>query len=231
MIQELELLSLSEVRLALEGVRSLEFFWVQRHLPLPYYTLGAASYLDAIEDSENYHRIAEVINPVLIHKFNWLYESVRRSIQEFLGEPVQYSERFARPGFHVLKAHAWFTLPFATIHADEHFKLLDWSGFKNPDFSRPFSFTLPLKLPFYGGGLDLWGIEFNEIRGYSRDERRTVLEQLPAEYLPYRAGCLVIVPGLPMHRMASFSNIQPDDERITLQGHGLWTGKEWVLYW
>ena len=37
----------------------------------PFWTLGAVSYLDAVEDYARYHKLKTVMNPVLKKKFGW----------------------------------------------------------------------------------------------------------------------------------------------------------------
>jgi hypothetical protein len=220
-----------EVNEAVAAIHSLEPYWIQRHAPLPYYTLGTASYMDAHGSSNNYSQLVKASNPILEGTFGWLYAKLIVHLQDVLGTPVAYDTDYALPGFHILKAHPWFTFPFATIHADAHFALLDWNKLPAPDFKNPISFTVALRVPSEGAGLDLWDIDYCQIRHSSPEDKRALFERSPFNKIPYVEGKLVVVKGLPMHRMSPFGNTQPCDERITLQGHGLWTGDHWLLYW
>ncbi len=42
---------------------------------------------------------------------------------------------------------------------------------------------------------------------------------------------LVIHSGLRYHQIAPMTGVLPGENRLTLQGHGLWFGNEWWVYW
>jgi hypothetical protein len=108
---------------------------------------------------------------------------------------------------------------------------LDWTGYATPDFGDPLSFTLAIALPKGGGGLQVWNIEHREIVGKSLDEMRAVFKSRESRYEPYKAGEMVIHSGHTVHQIAPMTGMALDDERITLQGHGILASGIWHLYW
>lgn len=51
------------------------------------------------------------------------------------------------------------------------------------------------------------------------------------EYVPYESGEMVIHSGHTLHQVAPSPRVDPDDERLTLQGHGVWRDRRRLLYW
>ena len=50
-------------------------------------------------------------------------------------------------------------------------------------------------------------------------------------YFPYSLGKIVVHKGLMLHQIAPAKDMTIDDERITLQGHGVIADDELRLYW
>jgi hypothetical protein len=48
---------------------------------------------------------------------------------------------------------------------------------------------------------------------------------------PYTPGVLMLHSGHTLHQIAAVDQVYPDDERITLQGHGLYCDGAWTIYW
>ena len=48
---------------------------------------------------------------------------------------------------------------------------------------------------------------------------------------PYTPGVLMLHSGHTLHQIAAVDQAYPDDERITLQGHGLYCDGAWTIYW
>jgi hypothetical protein len=179
------------------------------------FTLGAASYIDAVRDKAGYRQLAEEINPVLEAEFGWLYERLAGSLEAELGAPVRMRDGAARPGFHIFLRHEAFRFSLGAVHRDLQFKHLDWSDFGTVDFEHPISFTLSIALPKSGAGLNRW---------------LSSTADAPT-YHPYTAGSMVVHSGFDVHQIAPASELVEGDRRITLQGHGVLADGAWCLYW
>ena len=76
----------------------------------PFWTLGAVSYLDHVKSSDQYDKHRDYLNPVLLKKFNWIYEIICERLQGELGEPVVIDGFLAYPGFHIFAAKSGTTI-------------------------------------------------------------------------------------------------------------------------
>lgn len=214
----------ADVRAALFSFRNL---WHNRTWGAhPFYTLGAASYLDA--DKGEYLEEAKKLNPLLLKTFPTLYKRLCAIVAEETGEPALIEESFAVPGFHIFLYDKLFERPVAKVHFDLQFQKLNWP-YKEVDRSRPLSFTGAIKLPRSGGGLTLWEIRYDPER--SPDETERLKESASSRYIPYKEGKLLLLNQLLLHQIAPTKEILPGDERITFQGHGLFCDGAWRLYW
>ena len=106
----------------------------------------------------------------------------------------------------------------------------------NVDLEHTLSFTLPLNLPKQGGGLKFWhGLSVESMRDYIRKDRfgdvATAAHTTSSDTLRYTVGRLVLHNGHTLHQMAGVSKFSVTDERITLQGHGVFADGGWRLYW
>jgi hypothetical protein len=202
--------------------------WTSRHPLAPFYTLGAASYLDG-EDPPTYRAIAEATNPVLAERFSGLLGRVAAVLEARLGAPVRATGRHALPGFHIFGSHPAFERGVASIHLDRQHLFLDWD---EPAASlETLTFTLPIALPASGAGLDAWDVGPEEWLPADPPTRLAKLKALPRRYHPYAAGTLVLHSGNFVHRIAPSQALGPGDERITYHGHGVRQGGTWHLYW
>ncbi|MFT3772471.1 MAG: hypothetical protein QM820_44320 [Minicystis sp.] len=217
-----------DVRAAVHEMRAA---WRQRHPALPFYTLGAASYMDAAEDKPAYYEGARRDNPTLRARFGALYQRIAQAIAGHLGGEVVLRDDFALPGFHIFLSDPAFAQPLASIHRDLQYRLLDWRPEEEADFEHPISFTLPLRLPARGGGMFLWDLYHHEIEGLSQTEMARLIRSRPRRFFPYEVGKMVLASGHRVHQIAPYKEPSPDDERITLQGHGIRTRAGWNLYW
>jgi hypothetical protein len=118
------------------------------------------------------------------------------------------------------------------MHYDLQYANVDWSLFPGVDLSRQLSYTLALRLPAAGSGLYVWNVSDYLLRSMSPAERKQHLQanQEP-QYLPYEPGMMVIHNGHYLHQIARIRQMQAGDYRITLQGHAVWSGNGWILYW
>lgn len=231
MIDQVNLLTEYEcldISTKIEGLRES---WTQRHEHLPFYTLGRASYLDAVQDKENYYREAQIYNPILRENFNKLYERLSHSLSTTLEASVTYYDQAALPGFHIFLAHKAFELPMGSIHMDLQYRSLDWPLPEPLDSYPLISFTLAVSLPRSGGGLNLWDIYHQEVDKLSQVEFSNLIRESECKFCDYQVGTMIIHSGHQVHQIAPAKNIISSDTRITLQGHALFFDNAWQLYW
>lgn len=230
-LADLEVLSAEECAAVREVVHRLREHWVQRHPALPFYTLGAASYMDAAEDKAGYYRKARQYNPVLRESLEWLYARVAGVLSQRLGAEVTYRESAALPGFHIFLGHPGFTQAMASVHRDLQYRLLDWAPEEEPDFTLPLSFTLAMTLPAHGGGMHLWDVFHEEIDSLPQPQVTQLIRSRPMHFHAYTPGKVLLASGHRVHRIAHREPMRPGDERLTLQGHGVRCRGVWHLYW
>src|ERR1043166_937208 len=155
-ITTLNVLSSDECGAARSTILDLRGSWLRRNPYFPFFTLGAASYIDATADRQEYYSKAREFNPLLSRNFGWLYDKLVRALQAHFGAPVIFAPSQALPGYHIYLAHPIFEKPIGSIHCDTQYRLLDWTGVERADYDHPMSFTLSIALPQCGGGLNLW---------------------------------------------------------------------------
>lgn len=230
---DLDVLSQSECERARTEVLQSRSWWIPRDPPLPFYTLGAASYLDAAgRGAHHYMMIAGSNNPVLSSTFLWLQERACEALSRMLDEPVSLHPRLALPGFHIFLAHEAFAREnAASAHWDLQFGQIEWLTEEEPDFTTPLSFTLPVSLPASGGGLNLWDLSHEEGGSLSPQQREARKQQLPLRFHAYSLGRMVVHSGLCLHQIAPMAVAAAGQERITYQGHALRCAGKWQLYW
>jgi len=213
-------------------IHQLRQVWIVRDPELPFFTLGAAAYLDAAFGSESYARFWSLYNPLLLQAFAPLYQKVCACLERHLGRTVEWHPGAAVPGFHIFQAHPAFCGSGGKVHLDLQYENLCWDGLEKPDWDSVFSFTLPLALPAAGSGLRWWpDITAPQWRSLSPAERERLTVPGTGDFLPYQAGRIVMHSGHVVHQIAPARDFHPEDERITLQGHGLRSGNRFLCYW
>jgi len=232
-LEEVGLLTEDEAGRAWETVHELRPHWTRRHEQVPFFTLGAASYLDATNARfAAYQDRALESNIILRQRFGWLLDRLAAAVSELVGKPAVYSDRLALPGFHVFLADPAFAADTASIHYDLQYQGIDWKEIGPVDTSDQRSLTLPIRLPAAGAGLRMWDIDAREMAVVSPEEQRArkAANRLP-RYVPYRVGRLVVHSGHHLHQIAGMRDQRPDDERVTLQAHAVAGPDHWVIYW
>lgn len=252
-LNKLNILSREECNFVASTVEQMSHLYLQRIPNKPFYTLGAASYLDAAENLSEYYRISEKINPILQENFDWLYKRLVNILETYLAAPVTYNSKFALPGFHIFMSDPLFEEDVATLHLDTQYLLLDWDNIKSIDYRHPISFTLPISLPKYGAGILVWDTEYDEISNLPfamndrfKEEKKYITHISKPEitqqmkkcisgcqkfFYSHELGKITLQNNHMFHKIAPAHNLQPDDKRITLQGHGLFCNGTWHLYW
>jgi hypothetical protein len=219
--------------------------WIRRVLneQPPFYTLGKASYFDlgfAAAPIEDYLAAADVVRSSTGVAVNAIFEDVRDALCDVLGAPVHYPPELPSPGFHIYIGRA---IPqddcavrrqdCGSCHFDLQHGYVPWSRwYADVDTTKSVSFTLPINLPAAGGGLKIWkSLTLGEIGPLKDFDFGGRAHTTSSEFLRYTVGHLVLHDGHVLHQGAGVSPISVTDERITLQGHGVWADGAWRLYW
>jgi hypothetical protein len=130
---------------------------------LPFFTLGAASYLE----NRWYHESAAYINPLMETQFGWIYPRLLAGLEKGVGAKVRYhsdalSSAPALPGFHIFLSNLVWQLPVARVHYDGQYASIKTFP-KDADFHNPLSFTVSIQLPTAGqAGLLVYADKFEK---------------------------------------------------------------------
>ena len=119
----------------------------------------------------------------------------------------------------------------SAIHCDTAHCVVDWGSREGMDLEHPISITVSIVLPRAGAGLNYWDFGLERTQGMPQEDMRQLLLDSEKRYHPYRLGGMTIHSGLRYHQMAAMHDMLPDDERITLQGHGVLANGVWQLFW
>lgn len=232
MLERVPMLTPTQCELVLERLQAHRSRWTQRYPGLPFYTLGAASYLDAEAGNATYYEQASALNPLLKREFGWLYERLLFALGRHLKDRVRFESRAALPGFHIFLAHRAFRKPLGKIHFDLQFANIDWPAPEQMDHLHPVSYTLAIRLPVSGGGLCTWTITKAEYDEMEPDERARIGRERSSTYIPYAEGEMICHSGMILHRIApAGEEMRTEDMRVTLQGHALLGRDGYRLYW
>jgi len=195
---------MEEVRGNVIGLNSL---WNNRILDKPFHTLGASAYLDIVGgDQEPYFTGVRACNGALAYCFGPLYREISEALTDLLKVKASFDSALALPGFHIFFAHEAFVREGGLWHMDMgHIQL----GLPDID---PISFTVSVCLPKDGAGMD-----------YKVGDEE--------HHLAYKVGGMVVHDGCMMHRIAPLKSYLDNDERITMQGHGVKIDGEYILFW
>jgi hypothetical protein len=227
-LSELPLLNKSQCEDVRADVYRFKQHWSSRGGS--FYTLGVNCYMDLVSASNpdlSYYVPARRLNRILWEGFGWLLEEVRGLLESQLSAPVIISRDFAMPGFHLFLGTAIPTEPSASVHFDLQYEALNIEA---PGPESFLSFTLPVRLPAAASGLTMWNLNWTEVQGCTTSicELKKTREEI---FYRYQPGRLVLHSGHYLHQIAASARVATDDERITLQGHGILSSGTWLLYW
>lgn len=228
-IERIPLLSGSECEEIRNKVHELRPLWIRRNPVVPFYTLGAASYLDG-HFLMQYLDLAKQFNNTLKEEFGWVYGRLFEALENILEGPISHAKDFAVPGFHVLLSHPGFGTNFADFHFDLQYDYL-YRNHTGADLTKPFSFTVAIALPTTGAGMTLCDLRLFEVKDLPNAERMKISESRKQSIVPYKVGTMVVHSGHHLHRLSPMSEMQSADERITLQGHAVCCDGNWQIYW
>jgi hypothetical protein len=232
-LAEGEIVSAEEAARVCEAVHSERAQWTRRSPSYPFFTLGAACYLDGPSIGyAAYQREAHRLNPILRSRFGWLYDRLQEYVSTIVGSPASYDDRVALPGFHVFLTEPGAPRHAGSVHYDLQYEQIDWNNWGKPDPDRQLSMTIAFALPSAGGGLLVWNLNRLELGRMGADERRAhAAANRFAQFHPYSVGRLVIHSGHQLHQIAAATDPRPSDERITMQAHAIPVDGRWLIYW
>ena len=216
-----------------DRLEALRPYWLSRGVGCS--TFGLATYLDVLaseDPQETYFGRITGHNHRLREHFGDLLDRVADVLAGLLKMPTRYDERVALPGFHVFEGEGIAIAPRQSQHFDLQYRALRWP-FPIAPVEQAVSFTLPLALPRRGGALDVWDItEADMLRLEHLGQTAETIDRVkPARRHEYQVGRMTVQLTPILHRIAAVPERYPEDQRITLQGHGIRDADGWVLYW
>jgi hypothetical protein len=205
-------------------VIALRPHWTQRSPG--FFTLGAASYMDAGGSAEKYLAGANRVNAILLRSFSGLYRDLTDFLEALLDEPVRLDGGRAAPGFHVFEYNG------ATRARDDeapraHFDLQWRNAYPDRTPTGTLSFTLLIEAPSGGASMAVWNLRYQD----AFEEGREHAKRYEPQHVDYAPGRLVMHDGLVLHAIGAAGINNPSGRRITLQGHGIRFERNWLLYW
>jgi hypothetical protein len=226
-VSQHDFLSAAQCQVIRDRVMALEPHWIRRGYN--FFTLGAASYLDAPNQHAEFLHRATAGNTVLKSGFDDLYQLLSGFLSSLLGGPVFFDETYSLPGFHVFLQDG-HERSREDVTRGAHFDLQwmaavpEWRG------TRTLSFTLPIELPSGGGSMEIWPFRYEDAVERNIAGGAYAAEH-PSQRVPYAVGRMVINDGKMLHAIGRGTLSNPVGRRITLQGHGIETPDGWMLYW
>jgi hypothetical protein len=226
---EVDVLSVEECDQVTNAVLDLRERWISRSRNDLFFTLGVNTYMDlahATDPDAAYFDPARGANLMLQQRFAGLHGKLARVLERELGLPMRYADDLAMPGFHIWVGPGIPRGLGTSVHFDLQYQRL----LTRPRYAKAsgtVSFTLPVKLPAAGSSLRVWpGCTYPD-----DVSRLAAVRQTDPEVVLYRLGGALVHSGHVLHQIGPTSSVQPDDLRITLQGHGLVVDGVLVLYW
>jgi len=202
-----------------EKIISLRDEWTDRG---HFWTLGTSAYIGGTHDGvmdilRKNEMLLENFKDVLLKAFQIIGVAAKSNVHPLIGAGL--------PGFHIVSNRA--NGKSGMFHVDIPYQNVKWPG----PFVRPFTFTTLLAAPQVGAGLWYWddmGIEEGaEIIEATRNDTGTA--ETPEEgraLLEYEIGKTYIHSGRFPHAIADMGEMEEDEYRITLQGHGAFLPEE-----
>ena len=231
MIETAEFLTPDECRQIATSVDHMRAFWEKTS---PYgrsYVLGAASYIHAIGGAgAAYHDRARRLGPIMREQLAWMYERLTASLAKALRAPVALADGLAPPGFHLFIWEPAISQLRCSVHCDLQFEAHDFTRYGPPDLAQPLSFTVAIRIPAAGAGMNIWDVRQGDPRAARGANGVRELESLPPRHVAYRLGELTMHSGLRFHQIGQMV-MTPGESRVTLQGHAIRCGDTWQAYW
>jgi hypothetical protein len=230
MIERIPMLSIAECDAIAERVLGLDSFFSRRHDDLPSFTLGGAAYLDITAGGFPRYLITKSRgNKVLRRHFGELLERVASVLSSALGKDAFLTSRFALPGFHIFRHHPGIGRLAPVLHFDLQDYDLEIAGERRAMARR--SFTVAVRMPKAGAGIEIWDLWHHEVADLPFDEARRLGAERRMDRHAYVLGELFLHTGDQLHQIDDSYPIEPGDDRITLQGHAIETDRGFEVYW
>ena len=126
-IDLLPLLDADEVATVHAEVHAARPRWTRRDPVHPFFTLGAASYLDARKGQfAHYQELARAATPSCGRPSAGFTNACARPCRTVVGSGGALRRAPRPPGFHVHLRDPELVIPPASIHFDQQFELVDW---------------------------------------------------------------------------------------------------------
>jgi hypothetical protein len=187
-----------------DKVFRLQQYWVPRSDEFPFYTLGRNAYLDG--KTPEYKQESKVLNSILRQEFGDTYDIIIDHLSNQFKEPIELNANLAYPSFHIFISSPFLLTHAGLWHQDYPHRTL---GLGNID---PYAFTVAIKLPSGGAGMDY-------------------IEEGQQKHLPYAEKEIIGHDGSMLHRIAGLKEYIPDEYRITMQGHLIRIDGVLTMFW
>jgi hypothetical protein len=187
-----------------DKVFRLQQYWVSRSDEFSFYTLGRCSYLDG--KTPAYHEEIKTLNPILLKEFGDTYDIIIDHLSNQFKEPIELSDNLAHPSFHIFMSSPFLLTHAGLWHQDKPHELFN---LKSID---PYAFTVAIKLPSGGAGMDY-------------------IEEGRQKHLPYVEKEIIGHDGSMLHRIAGLKEYIPNEYRITMQGHLIRINGVLTMFW
>ena len=234
MVIDLPVLNLGECESLVDRLESLRPSWIQRSNGFA--TFGVAAYLDvmnSVQPDVAYYERRLIWNELISREFGKLLNKVSEALTRHFAVETCFEPAVALPGFHIFENEGICISDWPSQHFDLQHRCLRWP-FKVAE-EGILSFTLPLKVPSDGAGLDVWNVIEDDFKRYERMGRVINMEILgktkPHYRHRYTPGVMAVQLRPIMHRISPNRTRLPTDQRITLQGHAVRHADKLVLYW
>jgi hypothetical protein len=200
--------------------------WTPRSERGTFFTLGAASYLDAPRQRDLYLQATRAMNTLLDSSFGWLHQRVKEFFEGLLDEPVFFDHRYALPGFHIFVLNGGDRSQ-DNVAARAHFDLQYMHAIPEQAPQGTLSFTLPIEEPSGGASMEIWHARYEDaVRlGFSALEYASTHDPQSVAYV---RGRIVVHDGFILHAVGRAAT-DAKGFRISLQGHGVRSALGWLL--
>jgi hypothetical protein len=210
--------------------------------------VGAAAYIDGARSQEEYVKLAQLSNPSLRNKYEFIYKKlilylqnkIKREYTDENNPKCVYAadrtkDKVALPGFHIFTANSPLARGWAvaSVHVDKQELQVPWKEVTNETFDmiKTLSYTLAISVPPDSG---LYIMDRKEVNlNGSLTPLWLKLRNSRTEKIEYENGHCYMHHGKYFHMISPFYAKDNSSTRITLQGHALYctSRKEWWLYW
>jgi hypothetical protein len=238
--KQIPLLTPDQCREWVSRILDLRPCWLS-HWDPPRYTLGASSY-DMNKGKEAiivYIQHRNAYNRLLRETFGDLYRQLLDCLEVCYDHKCMLAEQLGHPTVHIFEGDS---IPGGVMkphrHCDAHFHNPFFASKLGADWARiqdlpQFSFTLPLRLPSGGGGMNIWDLSLADYARYEAEGRDVseIADSYTKHAILYREGTLITHAGLYLHEIMPVDTIRDGDIRITMQGHGALINDVYKLFW